>query len=297
MGEIAIALSTAYRESFMDAGLVWQEEISGMVANRMVANLSFLCGPRLWMALMLTIAVSTGMAQAQNADERRLVDLTNEARTQAGLKPVVWDANLATAARAHAVLMAQQGQISHRYEGEADLPERAASAGAHFSVIAENVAGGTSPGQIHGAWMQSQAHHDNLMNANIDHIGVALVPSHGTLYAVADFTKSVESLSREKVEAGVGKVLTDKGLTLMPDPSGARRYCSLNDSESGASLGLKAGFLMRWQSSDATKLPPQLEQRIAGGQFKQAAVGACAPHGNGSGGPVFSGYRVAVLLY
>jgi Cysteine-rich secretory protein family len=260
-------------------------------------DFSFLCVPRLSIALMLTIMLGVETARAQDADERRLVDLTNEARAQAGLKPVVWDANLAAAAHAHAVLMAQQGQISHRYEGEADLPERAASAGAHFSVIAENVAGGTSPGQIHGAWMQSQAHHDNLMNANIDHIGVALVPAHGTLYAVADFTKSVEALSREQAEAEVGKLLQGKGLTLMQDASEARKYCALNDSESGGSLGLKAGFLMRWQSADITKMPPQLEQRITSGQFKQAAVGACDPHGDGSGGPVFSGYRVAVLLY
>jgi len=265
----------------------------------MVRNFVFFCGRRLWIGLTLTIVLSTVTALAQDSDERRLVDLTNEARTQAGLKPVVWDANLAAAAHAHAVLMSQQGEISHRYPGEADLPERAASAGAHFSVIAENIAGGTSPGQVHGAWMQSQMHHDNLMNPNIDHIGVALVPARGTLYAVADFTKSVESLSNEQVEASVGKVLAGKGLTLMPDASGARKYCALNDSEQGASLDLKARFLMRWQSADATKLPPQLEQRITSGQFKQAAVGACDPHGDGAvaGGPVFSGYRLAVLLY
>jgi hypothetical protein len=266
----------------------------------MVRNFVYLCGARLWIVMTLTIALSAGMARAQSEDERRLVDLTNEARTEAGLKPVVWDANLGAAAHAHAVLMAQQGgQISHRYPGEADLPERAAGAGAHFSVIAENIAGGTSPGQIHGAWMQSQVHHDNLMNANIDHIGVALVPAHGTLYAVADFSKSVASLTPEQVEEGVGKLLSEKGLTLMQDASDARRYCSLNDSEQGSSLGLKARFLMRWQSADAAKLPPQLEQRITSGQFKQAAVGACAPHGSGAvaGGPVFSGYRVAVLLF
>jgi hypothetical protein len=147
--------------------------------------------------------------------------------------------------------------------------------------------------------MQSQVHHDNLMNANIDHIGVALLRAHGTLYAVADFTKSVASLGPEQVEATVGKLLTTKGLTLMPDATGARKYCELNDGESSESLGLKARSLMRWQSADATKLPPQLEQQLASGQFKQAAVGACAPKGSGTtaGGPVFSGFRVAVLLF
>ncbi|WP_263353440.1 CAP domain-containing protein [Acidicapsa acidisoli] len=254
---------------------------------------------RLWIALMLTIVLSAAAAMAQNTDERRLVDLTNEARAQAGLKPVVWDANLAAAAHAHAVLMAEQGQISHRYSGEADLPERAASAGAHFSVIAENIAGGTSPEQIHGAWMVSRLHHDNLMNVNIDHIGVALIAARGTLYAVVDFTKSVQSLTSAQVEATVGKIITDKGLTLLSDASGARQYCALDDGASGAGLGLKARSLMRWQSADISKLPPQLDRLLAGGQFKQAAVGACEPKGSGTvaGGPIFSGYRVAVLLY
>jgi hypothetical protein len=247
-------------------------------------------------ALLFTAEVR---AQEDADAAHRLVELTNEARAQAGLKPVVWDANLAAAAQAHAELMARQAEISHQYPGEADLSLRAASAGAKFSEIAENIAQGRTPGQIHGAWMQSQMHHDNLMNANIDHIGVGVVAARGTLFAVVDFSKAVESLSREQVEATVGKILAEKGLTLMPDASGARKYCELDDSVSGESLKLGARFLMRWQSADASKLPPQLEQRIAAGGFKQAAVGSCAPHGSGAvaGGPVFSGYRVAVLLF
>src|SRR5580658_5861514 len=146
---------------------------------------------RLVVGLMLFLGLIARAASAQTADERRLVDLTNQARAQTGLKPVEWDAALAAAARAHALLMSQQSEISHRYTGEADLPERAASAGAHFSVIAENIAAGTTPGQVHGAWMQSRVHHEKLMNPEIDRIGVALVPGHGTLFAVADFSKGV----------------------------------------------------------------------------------------------------------
>jgi hypothetical protein len=51
---------------------------------------------------------------------------------------------------------------------------------------------------------------------------------------------------------------------------------------------------MRWQTPDLTRLPPELESRIASGQFRQAAVGSCEA-GNSSGS--FSSYRVAVLLY
>jgi hypothetical protein len=259
--------------------------------------MSVLCRGGYGLTALLALALIVVSAQAQEPNERRLVDLTNEARTQAGLKPVVWDAKLAAAAHAHAVRMAAEAEISHRYADEADLPERAASAGAHFSVIAENIAQGTSPGQIHGAWMQSQVHHDNLMNANMDHIGVALVAARGALYAVADFTQSVASIAPAQIEQKVGAILQGRGLTLMADPSGARQYCALEDGASGAGLGLTARFLMRWQNTDIGKLPPELEKALRSGQFKQASVGSCATKGSGAAGPVFSGYRVAVLLY
>jgi hypothetical protein len=248
------------------------------------------------MVLLLTLPMGRALL-AQDADEQKLIELTNQARAEAGLKPVAWDANLAAAARAHAEQMAREPQISHQYPGEAELSARAAQAGALFSLIAENVAQGTSPGQIHGAWMQSQGHHDNLMNANIDHIGVAIVRARGSLYAVVDFTRSVTAIAPAGVETKVGAILTEKGLTLQ-DGAGARQYCALNDGDSGAALGLHARFLMRWQSPDLSSLPPKLEQALASGAYKQASVGACTPKGGGAaGGPVFSGYRVAVLLF
>jgi hypothetical protein len=251
-----------------------------------------------FIALVVVGLLGMPMGHAQSAEEQKLVDLTNEARAQGGLKPVVWDAQLAEAAKAHAELMAQKPEISHQYAGEADLLTRAGKAGAKFSTIAENIAMGTSPGQIHGAWMASQMHHDNLMNANVNRIGVALVPARGALFAVADFSEGVEAMSDAQVEDAVGKAITAKGLTLMGDAAGARKYCALPDGGSGASLGLNAHFLMKWQRPDIATLPPELEKALGSGQFKQAAVGACAATAaNGGSGSTFTAYRVGVLLY
>jgi len=250
----------------------------------------------LWTAVLVLGAAAA--ASAQSPDEQRLVDLTNEARAQGGLKPVVWDVQLAAAARGHALLMARQEAISHRYPGEADLATRAGEAGAKFSMIAENIAMGTSPGQIHGAWMVSPAHHDNLMNANVNRIGVSIIPARGALFAVVDFSEGVDIMTLTQVESVVGKAIAAKGLSLVSDASGARKYCSLAEGQPSAGLGLNARFLMRWQAPDIAKLPPELEQALAGGQYKQAAVGACASHDVGGGsGAAFTAYRVGVLLY
>jgi hypothetical protein len=194
--------------------------------------------------------------------------------------------------------VASQGQLSHQYGGEQDLPERAAKAGAHFSLIEENIAAGPSPLKIHDEWMHSQSHHDNLMNAKINRIGVALVPYKGGMYAVADYAQGVESQTNEQVEANVGKLVQERGLTLISDSAGARYYCGQEGNSCGGTGGeMKPKFLMRWQSAEIAKLPPQMEDAIKSGKFKQASVGACEPKGNDGGGPVFSGYRVAVLLY
>jgi len=260
----------------------------------MIRSTAHLAKQILWIALMVGAVSHT--ATAQQPDEQRLVDLTNEARAEGGQKPVAWDPALAKAALAHAQLMAQEREISHHYIGEQDLPERAAKAGAHFSTIAENIAMGTSPGQVHGAWMQSQGHHDNLMNSNVDHIGVAIVRARGALFVVADFSQAVEAMSPEQVESTVGKMLTSKGLTLVADAASVRHYCAQEGKSDGNVEGAKPRFLMRWQNSDLSKLPPQLEQAAASGQFQQASVGAC-PTQQGGNGQVFSGYRVAVFLY
>ena len=247
---------------------------------------------------VLTIALAGVNLHAQDEREKSLLDLANQTRVDAGLKPLVWDAGLASAAHAHAVRMAAEGPISHRYGGEPDLAQRAAGAGAHFSLIEENIAIADSPLHVHESWMKSPAHHDNLLNPKIDRIGVALISAHDVLYAVADYAQGVASMSAADVEASVGKVLSDKGMTLLTDPSAARQYCA-QEATSGKSqtTGMRPKFLMRWQSADITNLPPQMAQALASGQFKQASIGACAPQGNGTGAPVFSGYRVAVLLY
>jgi len=253
---------------------------------------------RIGCCFLAGMALCVSAANAQSPQEQKLFDLINAARADTGLKALTWDAGLATAAHVHAQRMADVGTLSHQYDGEPDVAARSSAAGARFSMIEENIAIGDTPKQIQDAWMRSQVHHDNLLNPSMDRIGVALVPAHGTLFAVADFTTVVASKGPEQVEAEVGKMLQGRGLTLKTDNAGARKYCESEEGEAAASLGLKARFLMRWQGSDLSKMPPELEQRVASGDFKQAEVGACAAHADsGSGGPVFSVYRVAVLLY
>ncbi|MGB7266889.1 MAG: CAP domain-containing protein, partial [Terracidiphilus sp.] len=116
-----------------------------------------------------------GGAPDQRAASEQIFALANEARAQAGVGRLQWDPALADAALQHCRRMAQEGPIAHRYGGEADLSGRAAQAGAHFSVIEENVAVGPSADAIHEEWMHSPGHRQNLLSPDVDRVGVAVV--------------------------------------------------------------------------------------------------------------------------
>src|SRR4051794_11698329 len=99
-------------------------------------------------AQRLGVAQKAGGTVVQTAAQQLLV-LANQARAENGADKLRWDAALASAALKHCRRMAAEGPISHRYEGEPDLAARTGQAGAHFSVIEENVAVGPSAAVIH----------------------------------------------------------------------------------------------------------------------------------------------------
>jgi hypothetical protein len=254
--------------------------------------------------LCLALAVEVPIAQMQpiahaqsprtytiQQEAWQIVQLANQARAANGAGPLRWDPALADAARQHCLRMAAEGPISHQYRGEPDVSERAGQAGAHFSLIEENVAYGPTPATIHDSWMNSPGHRTNLLNPEVDRVGVAVVASRGEFYAVADYERAVPVLAQADVEAAVASLLRARGLEVLTYPAAAREYCA-------QSVGFKGGtqpkFIMRWQDADLTLLPQALLDRIATRKYSQAAVGSCPAQGIEG---TFTAYRLAVLLY
>jgi hypothetical protein len=222
------------------------------------------------------------------------VELANQARATVGAGPLTWDAALAEAARLHCLRMAAEGPIAHQYAGELDVSARAKLAGAHFSLIEENVAVGPDPATIHDAWMHSPHHRTNLLNPDVDRIGVALVAGRDGLYAVADYERAVSSLTPTQVEQAVAGLLQSSGVALLRDATLARTACSRDEGLPRAASGAQPRFIMRWQDADLTHLPQALADRLATGKYSQAAVGSCPTQGQEG---AFTAYRVVVLLY
>jgi uncharacterized protein YkwD len=254
------------------------------------------------LAVLFTLIAAVPLAQAQHAQtglqafgqniqtaDEQLLAQANQARAAQGVGPLAWDPALAAAALAHCRRMAAEGEIAHRYGGELELTDRAGQAGAHFSLIEENVALGTYVDMIHDGWMHSPGHRANLLNAQVNRVGIAVVAARGVYYAVADYARAVTLLSRTEVEAAVGAALRSRGLMLLEETTDARSYCS-----GGARPASSPGFMMLWQDADVTLLPRALTERMASGRYRKAEVGAC-PAQNVEG--AFTVYRVAVLLY
>jgi uncharacterized protein YkwD len=232
-----------------------------------------------------------GEPQQVQSAAGQLFALANQTRAQDGLGPLKWDSALASGALQHCIRMTQVGSLSHQYRGEPDVMARASRAGAHFSLIEENIAIGPFAGSIHQSWMNSPSHRANLLSPSIDRVGIAVVARGGSLYAVADYARAVPVLTPSQVEAAFAALLRARGLSVLRDSTAARAWCAVSERfhpTDGAS------FLMRWQGADLTALPRDLNTRVASGEYRQAAVGSC-PAQSVDGG--FTAYRVAVLLY
>jgi Cysteine-rich secretory protein family len=259
------------------------------------------------LAMFLLATLCTGIVQAQRgegmaqpagepqpAKAEQLFTMANATRAQEGRGQLGWDQALAGAAMKHCLVMAAKGPISHRYSGEADLTTRAAAAGAHFSLIEENIAVGSYPGSIHQGWLDSPGHRTNLLNPDIDRVGIAVVAAHGVLFAVADYARAVPVLTQSQVEAHVGGLLRGRGLSVTVDTTDARAACRLDKGLPSIPGADPPQFVMRWQDGNLDQLPARLVENLASGRYRRAAVGSCPPRGAEG---AFTVYRVAVLLY
>jgi Cysteine-rich secretory protein family len=226
--------------------------------------------------------------QTSAADET-LLNAANRDRAAAGLQPLKWNNALAGAAHQHALRMAHANTLSHQLPHEPSLQERARHAGARFSVIAENVAQGPSVSGLHTQWMNSPPHRANLLDPQLNAIGISVVQSGSTYFAVEDFSTAVASLSLEEQEQQVASQLSELGLRNVSATEEARKTCA--SDRSGA--GQRPVTIVRYETADLSHLPEEVAQKARSGKYQSAAVGACEANGSST----FAHYRIAILLF
>jgi hypothetical protein len=242
--------------------------------------------------LALTLSIPSAIAQATPSPaEQSLLQLANQARTQHNLAPLQWDNNLAHAAHAHLDRVLQaEGDYLHQYPGEPDLITRGANAGAHFSTIAENIGGrGENPAALQQIWMTTPTHRANLLNPDLNTVGIAVVERNGLLYAVEDFAHSAPVRQTADIEKRVAQLLQEHGIAPADSNADARATCEMPKGNAGSPK-----MVIQWDGPNPTLLPDVLLKQIATGNYTSAQVGACPSQQTNQ---QFTLYHVAVLLY
>lgn len=108
------------------------------------------------------------------AHRQRVVELVNDERTRAGCDPVRVDGRLTTAAQRHSDDMARQDYLRHDAPDGRSFDERIEDAG-YPDPAAENIAMGMSSADaVMDAWMSSDGHRANILNCEINTIGVGV---------------------------------------------------------------------------------------------------------------------------
>ena len=243
------------------------------------------------LALLFTgFRSALGQFIATNVAEQYLFTAANQDRAAHNLPPLSQSDSLAVAARRHALEMVKHGTISHQFNREADLAERAGRAGAHFSFVSENVAESPDAVGIENLWMASAGHRANLLDAKVDSIGLSVIRVGSEYYAVEDFAHTVQVFSILDQEAQVTHLVAQAGVTVLASTPEARQTCSMQQGFAGKR---QPQFVMRYTTSDLSRLPKELVSKLGSGRYQQAEVGACVTPVQGA----FSAYNVAVLLF
>ena len=150
--------------------------------------------PRIRRGMMMALTIMIcSLAYGQTPivrAERELFASINQARRANGLPALLWNEALATAARRHAGIMAERGSAQHGFPGEPNLSARAKQAGAHFGWLSENVIQGSSPEFIHEQFMKSPPHRANILDKEMDSVGIGVVEQGRQLFAVEDFSQT-----------------------------------------------------------------------------------------------------------
>lgn len=121
--------------------------------------------------------------------ETQLLSLVNQARTQAGLVPLVMNTPLVTVARAHSRDMFARGYFAHNDPDGKSPFDRMTAAGIKYQTAGENLAYAANVQLAFNGLMNSPEHRANILEKSFRKVGMGVI--NGGLYGemfTQDFT-------------------------------------------------------------------------------------------------------------
>lgn len=185
--------------SLLTAFIVWTTVFTGLSTNVLAANLDVYTvqyGDSLWrIAVKYKIGISEiieANPQIKNLDliypnqkvnipnidriksiEHRVIQLVNQEREKAGLKPLRANWQASRVARHKSQDMRDNHYFSHTSPIYGSPFNMLKAYRVYYSYAGENIAmGQTTPEQVMKSWMSSTGHRNNILSANFTEIGV-----------------------------------------------------------------------------------------------------------------------------
>jgi uncharacterized protein YkwD len=117
--------------------------------------------------------VTGAKAGGTSTESQEVVQLVNAERAQAGCSPLQVSSQLTAAAQGHSADMALNNFFSHVSLDGRSPWDRILAEGYNFWSAAENIAAGyPTPASVMAAWMESDGHRANILNCDLEDIGV-----------------------------------------------------------------------------------------------------------------------------
>ncbi|MEU1303175.1 CAP domain-containing protein [Streptomyces shenzhenensis] len=153
----------------------------------------------------LAAAPASGAAVFPAPDPEGCLALVNPARARAGAPPVVLDARLVAAARAHAAAMAEAGRLATESPDGTSLHQRITAAGFAYATVGEHlVSGPRTPAEFVAYCLRTEQARRTLQDPALTHAGIAytLGPRTGDTYWTAVWARPLtpEELARSRAD-------------------------------------------------------------------------------------------------
>lgn len=127
-------------------------------------------------------------------EEKSILEMTNAARKDNDLPPLLANATLTKCARAHSANMAKQMKMTHELDGKTPF-DRLKDVGYSYRRASENVAhgDGATIEDLFQGWMNSEGHKKNILDPNVVEIGIGLSKTGRESYATQVFGKPLSA--------------------------------------------------------------------------------------------------------
>jgi uncharacterized protein YkwD len=131
-------------------------------------------------AAALVSLVAPPAAEAATDSEWKMVRWTNNERSHHDLRRLWMSQKITLVARAHSRAMAEAGNIYHRSNLAAGMPD-------NWRYLGENVGVGPTLWKIHKALMNSPGHRRNILGRNFKAVGIGVVKQDGLWWVTQIF--------------------------------------------------------------------------------------------------------------